>query len=48
MVCFAVPVVVSHGELCCARGVIYGVLCSTSGCESCCAILSQVVVNHGM
>ena len=29
------PVVVNHGVLCCA-----------SGCESCCVILSRVVVNH--
>ena len=26
MVCFDVPVVVSHGELCCARGLNHGVI----------------------
>jgi hypothetical protein len=41
VVCYAVPVVVSHGEICCASGVSHGVLCWASGCESWCAIPSQ-------
>jgi hypothetical protein len=57
MGCYAEPVVVTHGELCCARGVNHCVLCWASGCESWCANLSHwlcimlcyaepVVVNH--
>jgi hypothetical protein len=34
MVCYAVPVVGSHGELCCARGVNHDMLCWAGGCES--------------
>jgi hypothetical protein len=47
MVCYDVPVVVSHDELCCARGVNHGVLFCASGGESLCVILSQWFVCHG-